>query len=77
MIPTDDALHGFTQSFDVGVMRGALETHLPSLGTVIACRIERFRYRKQKRAIFLYELETPSGRVLEIDPARQLLGVAS
>lgn len=62
MIPKDDVLYGFVQSFDMSFMRSAFEIHMPTLGSITSCRIERFRYRKQNRATFLYELETASGR---------------
>lgn len=62
MIPADETLHGFVQAFDMNFMRDALELHMPTLGSIASCRIERFRYRKQNRATFLYEIETSTGR---------------
>lgn len=64
MIPADETLHGFVQAFDMNFMRDALELHMPTLGSIASCRIERFRYRKQNRATFLYEIETSTGRNL-------------
>ncbi len=62
MIPVDEILHGFAKSFDMNFMRDAFETSVPTLGPITSCRIERFRYRKQSRAIFLYEIETATAR---------------
>ncbi len=62
MIPTDETLHDFVQAFDMRFMHNAFELHMPALGSIASCHIERFRYRKQSRATFLYEIETSAGR---------------
>jgi Phosphotransferase enzyme family len=62
MIQPDTSLPGFSRCFDMAFMRDALESALPSLGVVRSCCLERFRYRKQTRASFLYEVQTGAGR---------------
>jgi streptomycin 6-kinase len=61
-IPRDDDLPGFQEAFDMRQVTHDLEEALPRLGTVSACRIDRFRYRKSARATFLYEVRSDAGQ---------------
>ncbi len=61
-IAEDSALPGFRGSFDMAQLRDDLEEAMPQLADVKTCRIDRFRYRRCERAVFLYEVETRNGR---------------
>jgi hypothetical protein len=62
VFPHDAAMPEFTAALDVDRAMLDFSTQFPQLGRVEACRIDRMRYRKGQRAVFLYELMTPHGK---------------